>query len=287
MRNWIKVLLKISAIVLVVGIALGALGFFLRKGESFSVTFENGKLVSREGNDMRVTLPKTTLDSFDVAEINVAYADIEFVATEDEYAIEYELRGKEPEYAVINGKLTFTQPAEDRNGVNFDFNAFSSGKGVIIYAPADKLSSIIISSSYGDVVLGGFDVTTVDLDLDYGDVQLSNLNVDGLLKIDSSYGDVIETGCTFMNIEASLSYGDVEFTDVAINGNANFNASSGDIEINLTNGAVSYSLDTNCGDISINGQEVSDGVEQSASATFDSVGYIVASDNYGDISINY
>lgn len=287
MRNWVKLILKISAIVLIVGIALGALGFFLRKGEPFSLYFRDGKIVSVDGHDSIATLPKTTLDSFEEAEINMTYADVEIVATENEFAIEYELHGDEPEYEVKDGKLTFTQSTTNNNGFAVDFSGAQKFKGLIIYVPTESLSSIKIDSSHGDVIIGDLEVPSVELNLSYGDVELSNLKVDELLKISNSNGDVVETGCTFNNIEADLSYGDVEFVDAKITGNASFNNSYGDIEITLTNGEISYDLTTSSGDISVNGEFVSSGVSQSARNNASGDGFITASDSYGDIVINY
>lgn len=286
MRNWVKVLLKVSAIVLIVGLALGALGFFLRKGESFSVYFDNGKLVAKDGDDMLSTLPKTEIDSFDVAEINVSYSDVEIVATENEYAIEYKVHGTEPEYDVTDGKLTFTQTGENSNGFNINF-AGMTDCGITIYVPSDSLTSLTINSSNGDVVIGSLNVSDVDLDLSYGDTQLSNLNVENLFKIKSSNGDVIGTECSFKDIDATLDYGDVEFLSTAIYGNASFDSACGDIDITLNSGAISYNLNTDCGDISINGVDVSSGVEQSANQIVENVGCITATADMGDIDINY
>lgn len=287
MRNWIKTLLKISAIVLVVGIVLGTIGFVLRKGKSFSVYFENGKIVSSDDDDTFKTLPKTTIDSFDVAEINVDYADVVFVATDDEYAIEYKVHGNEPEYEVKDGKLTFNQKDKNRTLININLNGNPEQSKITVYVPGDSLSSLTINSNYGDVILGDMEVSSIDFDMNYGDANFTNVNVGEKLNIKSSYGDVVGVNCAFVKIDANLSYGDVEFDKVAITGDAAFNLSYGDVDINLTNGEISYDLETHCGDIVINGKEVDDGVEQSAKSTSENEGSITATDDYGDININY
>lgn len=287
MRNWIKTLLKISAIVLVVGLVFGTIGFALRKGKSFSVYFENGKIVSSDEEDTFKTLPKTTIDSFDVAEINVDYADVEFVATDDEYAIEYKVHGNEPEYDIKDGKLTFTFNQQNKNSISIIFSGNTEQSKITFYVPGDKLSSITINSNYGDVILGDMEVSTINLDMNYGDANLTNVNVSETFKIESDYGDVVGINCSFAKIDANLSYGDVEFDKVAISGDVAFELSYGDVDINLTSGEISYDLKTHFGDIVINGKEVGDGSEQSAKFTSDHEGSITVTDDYGDININY
>ncbi len=284
MRNWIKVLIKISAIVLVIGIAIGALGFFLRKGKAFNVTFRDGKLITSDDEGVVNTLEKTTIDEFTSLDIKVANADITLIPTDGEYAIEYKITENIPEYSVTDDKLTFE--ANDKTSVGMI--GVTTSNYVKIYAPSEVVfSSVVVNNSCGDVTIDDMTIDTLNLDLSLGDINLTNVTVNTLYKAISSCGDVNATNCSFNEVIAELSLGDMnlESTDICVS--ATIDDSCGDIKISITNSECSYNLETSCGDIEVNGAAVDDGVNQSANYASANGPVITATDSCGDIVLNY
>jgi len=149
--------------------------------------------------------------------------------------------------------------------VNFGF----SPNDIVIYAPKEVINEIKIKSDYGDVEIGNFENTLIDLEQDCGDIDIETVKN---TTIKSSYGDVkIKSILNKCNID--LSCGDVKIENLQINENSNIKNELGSIKIEQTNdifidsktdlgeakiennnrhSEITLTISNSCGDIKVN-----------------------------------
>ena len=149
--------------------------------------------------------------------------------------------------------------------INFGF----STNDIVIYAPKEVIKEIKVKSDYGDIEIGNFENTLVDLDQDCGDIDIQTVRN---ATIKSSYGDVkINSISNKCNID--LSCGDVKIENLQINENSKIKNDLGNIKIEQTNdifidsktdlgeekienknrhSEITLTISNSCGDIKVN-----------------------------------
>lgn len=126
-----------------------------------------------------------------------------------------------------NGTLKFEIRGMSNKIINFGFYT----NDIVIYAPKDVIKEIKVESDYGDIEIGNFENTSIDLNQDCGDIDVEKAK-NAIIK--SSYGDV-KINSILNKCDIDLSCGDVKVQDLQINEVSNIKNDLGDIKIEHTN----------------------------------------------------
>ena len=210
------------------------------------------------------------LKSFDTLNIDVRSANV-MLTRGDSSKLEYRTeKGQEPVIDEKSGKLTVTQPE-----VRHSFFIFQSGSEKDIYRimiPDDKTIDLTVQSNSGDISLDRINVSG-DVTSKSGDVLLNDLEGDQLI-VNTMSGEIGSDKVKMGKVSFSSKSGDMDilrlFTDdlfcdsssgdIEINNSeikiAECETRSGDVEIELQGNGEDYSylIDTNSGDIKVNGR---------------------------------
>lgn len=146
---------------------------------------------------------------------------------------------KNIDFSNKDGVLKFEVRGMSNKIINFGF----STNDIVIYAPNDFIKEIKVKSDYGDVEIGNFENTSIDLDQDCGDIDVEKVK-NAIIK--SSYGDV-KISSILNKCDIDLSCGDVKIQNLQINENSNIKNDLGDIKIEKTND-IYISAKTDLGD---------------------------------------
>ena len=258
-----KKLLKISAVIFVIGAILLGIGIAMRGFKPFSIAFKNGKVNIEDGQQYTFVQEKTEIDSFTNIDINTNVSEIRIIPS-DSYAIEYSTDSSNFDYEVKNDSLVVTSTGE---AVNISVNFTSKKDYLYIYVPSDcQLNDITITSSVGDIDINSQTCESLSIDLGVGDININNSN--------------------FSSVNIDSDTGDVEGSSVTISSDLTIQNDVGDTEISLTAGNYNIDLETDCGDITVNGNDVDDGVSQSFHESNNGASISISA-NTGDIEVNY
>lgn len=172
---------------------------------------------------------------------------------------------KDVSFSNKNGILKFEIKGMSNKFINFGFYT----SDIVIYAPKEVIKEINVNSNYGNIEIGNFENTLVDLNQDCGDIDVENIK-DAIIK--SSYGDV-KINSILNKCDIDLSCGDVKIQNLQINENSNIKNDLGNIKIDQTNdifidaktdlgdckieksnrhSEVTLTLSNSCGDIKVN-----------------------------------
>lgn len=164
-----------------------------------------------------------------------------------------------------DGVLKFEVRGMSNKIINFGF----STNDIVIYTPKEFIKEIKVKSNYGNVEIGKFENTSIDLNQDCGDIDIEKVK-NAIIK--SSYGDV-KISSILNKCDIDLSCGDVKIQNLQINENSNIKNDLGDIKIEQTNdifidgktdlgdekiensnrhSEITLTLNNSCGDIKVN-----------------------------------
>lgn len=196
--------------ILILGCILGGRpGYFIdREGVHAAGTVE-----SREPYVQK----KIKIDEFSSMNINLEYADLEVIPSDD-YYLEYRIEGgnRKPVWSVKNGKLTFNEREMKGFGsfMVWGTTPFESDGNykVKIYIPEDKaLENVRISSDDGDVVLPDLTVKSLSTTCEYGDCIFDRV-IGDTVKVTLDDGDLKVNSMDVRDFRVENEYGDVELT---------------------------------------------------------------------------
>jgi hypothetical protein len=225
------------------------------------------------------------LEDFSEISIDGSVFDIT-IESGTEYRLTYDCDSKlVPTVSVEQGVLTIKQPKSHSTGINFGVTVNHSKMTLTV--PSDRVlnsidvfsdvgdisisdltaSTASVSSNVGDITLTGCDFSQIDVMADVGDVTLGNCSFDSG-SADSDVGDILLTGCAFRQMELTGDIGDIDVrSDTDLSG-------------------AKLSLETDMGDVSVNGTSHSKGFEQQYKDS-DSDCSLTAETNMGDITVVY
>lgn len=239
MKNSTKVILLVSICFLIIGSMLSVIGIVILGGSpAFSLT---GKGLDIERSGKEYKLDKTKLGKISSIDMDVDFADVTFIESDDFY-IEYDYLGEnKPFYEVNNGKLVFKDNKEHvKFNLNFGFTLPGNNHdyGVKIYLPANaQLDKVDINQSGGDITIGGFQASELTAVNSFGDVELKGIDAK-TSDIKLSSGNLEINGMDSGDSTIDNSFGDITVTD--FNRNNKYPDASGEITIS------SGSLDVDC-----------------------------------------
>lgn len=303
---------KTTKTFLTVGISAVGIGFILcivslvmgfRGG--FGIGLDGKYIDFSEKNNSFQRLKKTQTDPFTSLDINLSYADLELIPS-DGYYIEFS--ASDVEYSVSNGTLIISESYNDSLGTTFFsfFNGptFFGGSrknefGIIkVYYPqASSLVSAGIKCSFGDIKIDGLSAENLELQIDCGDLRLSNTyaadfsvnsdfgnitgrNLSGEIgsvitesgdielshavisndfTVENDFGSTDLSDITAASINITCEAGGIDIEDFATY-NLNINGKYGDVEIDKPKDgkdAYNISLEADYGDISVGNREYS------------------------------
>lgn len=256
------VILSIIAILLTIFLVLALLGkeFPLFINNSFTRT-----------NSRNVILAQTyETENVEKIDIISEAGDIKIFET-SENNIKVTIYGKDDRnlkdihFLNKDGILKFEIRGMSNKFMNFGFYT----NDIVIYAPKEIIKEIKVNSNYGDIEIGDFENTLVDLDQDCGDINVETVK-NAIIK--SSYGDV-KINSILNKCDINLSCGDVKIQNLQIKENSTIENSLGDIKIEQTNdifidgktdlgdtkiedsnrhSEITLTISNSCGDIKVN-----------------------------------
>jgi hypothetical protein len=237
------------------------------------------------GSDSSRVSYNEVLEDFSEISIDGSVFDIT-IESGTEYRLSYECDSKlVPTVSVEQGVLTIKQPKNHSTGISFGVTV--NHCKMTLTVPSDRVlnsidvfsdvgdisirdltaSTASVSSNVGDITLTGCDFSQIDVMADVGDVELGNCSFDSG-SADSDVGDILLTGCAFRQMELTGDVGDIDVrSDTDLSG-------------------AKLSLETDMGDVSVNGTSHSKEFKQQYKDS-DSDCSLTAETNMGDITVVY
>lgn len=172
---------------------------------------------------------------------------------------------KDINFSNVDGILKFEIRGMSNKIINFGFYT----NDIVVYAPKEVIKEIKVKSNYGDIQIGDFEDTLIDLNQDCGDIDVGKAQ-NSIIK--SSYGDV-KINTILNKCDIDLSCGDVKIQNLQINENSVIKNDLGDIKIEQTNdifidaktdlgdckikesnrhSEITLTIENSCGDIKVN-----------------------------------
>ena len=246
-----KIWLFVTAILMVGGIGLAAIGF--AKGGTWRMRFDlkNFKLYS--GSENFVTKTEST-GFFNKLVVKTDTFDIK-VNKGTDYTITYHVPDDRiPVITNENGILTIL--AEESGLSLFNFGSFGDENPYIeITTPEDTKKEIDIESSTGDITIANLSfegpITT-----ETGDINLSQSRM-GKMKLLVSTGDITADNCSIESLNTEASTGEVKITNTICEGNYTADTSTGDIKIKDSEFS-SFTVDGSTSDITVENSSIND-----------------------------
>ena len=121
----------------------------------------------------------------------------------------------------------------------------------LLTLPDAEYQAVAVANSSGDCTVSGISVSTLSLDLDYGDLTAKNTEVQNLCKVKNDAGDINLTDFSCGSSEMELEYGDLKlkkFTETDKTKSSAFTLSDGDVRCE-TSTLWNSSFDMDFGDI--------------------------------------
>lgn len=200
-----------------------------------------------------------TLESFESIDLSVVDADIEIIES-DHYGISYQvMKDNSFSFEVKDNKLKISQ-AYKKSGSNFSYMFFGMNLGytnknfkkvyITVSVPENtSLDRIFIFNDYGDVTLSNIKSSSISLELEHGNIELSDM-ISNSIEIDDDYGDIdiLNVTSPILSLDASSGniklenvkseqfsveddYGDLDMRQVVMS-DANITLDSGNVKMN-------------------------------------------------------
>ncbi len=234
MKNSTKMILAGSLCLLIMGSIFFVIGMLLGGTPSFRL---NNRGVELDKSNKVFSLEKTKIDKFSKADLDIEYADVSFVESDDYYIEYYYNSDSEPDYKVENGKLSFRDSNKAGVGVyNFDISFFSyksAENKVVVYIPkAAYFDDVLIKVASGDVNVEGMNTAMLTLKNSFGDIEMVQIAAD-TANIELSSGKLTVNGLDSKEYTIKNSFGNVSLDGV--NTNSLFTDTYGEIELSSGN----------------------------------------------------
>ena len=247
-----KIWLFVSAILMVGGIGLAAIGF--AKGGTWRMRFDFKNFKLHSGSENFVTKTEKT-DSFNKLVVKTDTFDIR-VNKGNDHSITYHVPDDRiPVITNENGTLTIL--AEEESGLSlFNFGSYGDENPYIeITTPEDTKKEIDIESSTGDITITNLSfegpITTST-----GDINLSQSKM-GKMMLHVSTGDIFANNCSIESLNTEASTGEVKISDTTCEGGYTAKTSTGDINIKNSEFS-SFTANGSTSDITVENSSIND-----------------------------
>lgn len=280
MSNTMKKTAIVCAVILVIGLAVGGIGYALGGARGLNKIAEKHDWII--GPTDKRTVTGQQVDTFHSVEVT-GDADV-YLVTEDYYKNQAWLADEEllstdginnadvyhvfvikaeklpePVISVNNDTLQIT--TKEKHGVSFNFSDLSWTPKILICCPKEEMSSIRVSVDTGDVMMGGITYDDATIGTDTGDIETEHV-IGEAQTIETDTGSVDLAGVFRKNTKVTSDTGDIDLTGTFI-GSVEASSDTGDISFDTADFLKSYGdidLKSDTGDISIeeNGMDVAD-----------------------------
>lgn len=232
-----KKIVLIAVIMFAAGIVLTILGSLLGGRPGFVIT--RSGIEAGYNQAKASSLEKTKLDSFENISLDVDYADVKIIPSDDNSCyLEYVLEGEynTPLYKISNNTLTVSNRGERFNFINFGFfnNFWSDGDFTVpdyyvkLYLPKDfPIKDLSLYSDTGNITLENVTAASADLSLNYGNLELESSTLNTLL-VSMDTGEFKTKNSTAGDVTINVNYGELELQ----------NFSGKNVEMNLDTSQV-------------------------------------------------
>ncbi|MCL1914557.1 MAG: DUF4097 domain-containing protein [Eubacteriaceae bacterium] len=197
---------KISGIMVVAGIVLSVLGYIF--GADVNGLYYD-RFALRRSKEKTEVLARE-YDEIDNIDIEVVFADIEFVVSG---AYKLEITGYLDEWQLEDSgqSIKISQKAKNRR-MMFGFRGES--EKVVVYLPDScNLDNVVVKTGSGEIRIGGFNASLVDINNTFGDVVAFNIN-SGFLSVKLNSGDFSGSDISSPSFFYSSQFGDSHFADI-------------------------------------------------------------------------
>ena len=286
-KKWI-----ILSILMMIGIILSSLGFFM--GAHMGVYFNSDgvHLVSREKNLIAVD----DLDDFQSIQINVKYANIQLEAS-DHYGLEIlsHLDSK-TEGGTTNQRFTWKLENQaliisentSASKFNFSFGFFVDASCYIkVYFPKDaNLTTAAITSTNGDIKLSNGNIEKLDITSSYGNITVNELQSNQGTFL-STNGNVNFRSGTVEQLKIDSSYGNIQIKDFNAHTSI-LTSKNGDVKLQNYN-TQNLAIESEYGNVKLENIESKDTTITSKNGNTSIQGNLLdnttISSQYGDIKV--
>lgn len=266
-----KTLIKISGVLLIIGLMLYLIGFAMG-GVVSGISFTNeGFIVSTPngyyGKDPYASeidkwqTKEIALDSFSSLDIKVDYSNVN-IAFSDHYGVSLREDFRNPFILENqNGLLKIRQKSSSSfSQGTFMISLFGMSPGVstfsdnsdaflTVYLPqGTPLSSLSVRNSTGNIDIAGGSFTDLSLNADFGDISLADFTSSSA-KVQADTGDIILQNFSSGFLDAYTDFGSITLTDAQTEEDWLLSTSTGSISINQVE-AADLTLKTDFGDVS-------------------------------------
>lgn len=218
----------ITLIVLLVIIIIGLIGLLvvsIRGGINFSRGFMN---IGKRSDTIIFDKHYEAVDINNIEIISDA-GDVSFEKTSEEN-IRIQVYGKNSEDVkvdVLEKKLKLECKSNTKSWFNFNFYK----NDIIVYIPESFLGEIKVQNDYGNVEMGNFEKTTIDVESDCGNIEIAKVK-NATIKCD--YGNV-EIGTILNKCDIKSDCGNIEIEEAILKENSMIKSDLGNIEIKKIN----------------------------------------------------
>lgn len=222
---------KIVLLLIIVGCILMLLGFLIGAKHGIYMDKTGLHIV----NDIEYRVTKMDLEDFTNIDIDIRYADIEFIKS-DTYGIDicYYDGDDTIDWSLENGalKVGYTKQSEMRF-LNLDFTFLSRGlkkSYVKIYVPSEiELSNMIIKTNNGNIKIDNVKATNIKIENSYGEVAMNHVIATNM-QVHNESGNFVGENMTLAKLILNNDYGKITGNNLVV-GETNITANSGDIKI--------------------------------------------------------
>lgn len=283
--------LKTSLAMILVGVILAAIGL-LAGGRISSISLtKEGVKVYDSAKSKNVIKESFELDKFNKVDIS-SYSNLSYIqiVKGEDYKLELQHDEKNKiNYSVKDGALTINDSSKEENGIHIGFYYNNSEQGIKLYVQKDcNLDELKIYASSSDVKITEVDCENIDINNEYGDVELSNISCgDAVLKLES--GDLSLNNIESKKISFENEYGSIKIKDV--NGEElSCVMENGDFSGENVNISKNYSIESNYGSINIKKSDFGNFKATLSSGDFDSDSINISQDcdiksEYGSVKM--
>ncbi|MDR1712732.1 MAG: DUF4097 domain-containing protein, partial [Coriobacteriales bacterium] len=280
MKKSTRNILIVSLVLILVGGVLAGTGWALGGARSVALT-SSGPVVNNPANLIQVDehYSKITSIDFDVDVMELHLQPGEEFALSGSY---YDNNGA-LEITESNGKLSvqLNRNTYGTSILNFNWGLGFNGIGeynsqtlTLTYPANSKFTSVILNSDYGDIEISGLNANSLSLDmdagsfigenikvdsldayLDFGDFTINNLDVTNTATLELNSGQLSsdDGGITVGELEATLDLGDIDIDELTVKNSGNLTLSAGALNINKVE-ANDLSIFADMGSVEVKGK---------------------------------
>ena len=250
-----------------------------------------GVILDDSDRSKNVVKESFDLDKFNKIDIS-SYSNLSYIQIVKGEDYKLELQHDEENkinYSVKDGVLTINDSSKEDKAIHIGIYYNNSEQGIKLYVPKDcNLDELKIYASSSDIKITEVDCENIDINNEYGDVELSNISCgDALLKLES--GDLSLNNIESKKISFENEYGSVKFKDVNSE-ELSCVMDSGDFNGENVNISKNYSIESDYGSINIKKSDFGNFKATLSSGDFDGDGINISQDcdiknEYGSVNI--